>query len=447
MKPQFPLGFCRPLGVLMVATPLLAASVANAQAEPPAPPAEGAQGPGESPPPAQAAPAPAAPAAPAAAPEEAKHWYDKISLSAMVDMYGSLNFNFPKPQRGANLFRSNDYHNGFSLAWAGFDVSYAPEPVGATMTLRFGPMAELLLGGDANPGGIQNVRQAFISWKPAPILTLDFGKWDTFVGGEASDGRWDMTYTRGIVFWLNQPGFHTGLRASLTPSDVFSTTLFVANGWNNTIDNNVGKTFGAQVGFTPGPIGSVKLGYIVGPEQPDIGTKTINTPDGPQEVPANRGSNNTRLRHLIDLVASMNPTPSLSLLLNADFNMEEVATSITPKGTETETFAWYGAMLSARYAFTDSFALALRGEFEKDSDNYFTAATDENGSTTDASGEPLDITLITGTLTFEVKPVSNLIFRLDGRVDKANKKIYAKEVSDKTDIMPTVTLGVIAHTN
>jgi len=118
----------------MLAVPIVtaltwAATVSAQGAPPPAPPAPPA------PPPPAAAPAPPPP--PPAAP--AAKWYEKAKIEGFVDAYFNLNWNFPKPQTGTDLGRAFDVTNGFAVNWVGLNASYAPDPVGGTVSLRFGP--------------------------------------------------------------------------------------------------------------------------------------------------------------------------------------------------------------------------------------------------------------------------------------------------------------------
>jgi len=114
-----------------VATVLTMASAVMAQNAPPPPPA------GEpAPPPPPPAPVVVGPTAATA------KWYDKAKVEGFVDTYFNLNFNFPRPQTGTNLGRAFDVSNGFALHWAGLNVSYAADPVGGTVGLRFGPGAD-----------------------------------------------------------------------------------------------------------------------------------------------------------------------------------------------------------------------------------------------------------------------------------------------------------------
>src|SRR5262249_50698003 len=164
--------------------------------------------------------------APAAGPEKpatttapAPKWYDAIAFDAFVDAYGSINYNFPKPQGpvsgvGGNGFRQFDVANGFALNWVGVNASYAPDPVGGTVSLRFGPGAAIY-GGNDNLIGLQNVKQAFASWKPGGkdgTFTIDFGKYDQPYGSEVAESQLNINYSRSFLFTYAQPLFFTGLR-------------------------------------------------------------------------------------------------------------------------------------------------------------------------------------------------------------------------------------------
>ncbi|HYP88766.1 MAG TPA: outer membrane beta-barrel protein, partial [Polyangiaceae bacterium] len=229
------------------------ADAAPAPAPTPAPPAPAPLTPAPAPP-AETLPAPADPEPdlppPTASSDDADgsySWYDAIEFSAFADGYLSVNYNFPKPQSGRNVLRAHDTTNGFALAWVGVNASYPADPVGATVSLRFGPAAREVGNCfnddkstcDAN-NGLQNVKQAFASWKPGgsdSMLQLDLGKFETPFGAEVSESHLNMNYTRSMLY-ASQPVTHTGLRATLAFADAFDLKLLAVNGWNNSIDNN-----------------------------------------------------------------------------------------------------------------------------------------------------------------------------------------------------------------
>ncbi len=255
-------------------------------------------------------------------------WYDAVELGAFADAYYNVNWAFPKPHDGSGVpTRYYARQNGFGLSWVGLDASYAPEPVGATVSLRFGPTAESYAGDD-NGSALQNIKQAFASWRPAGpegMLTLDFGKFDTIYGAESAESYKNATYTRGAL-WNAQPLFHTGLRATADLMPELTLAALVVNGINNSQDNNVGKTFGVQAQVFPTDWFSFSAGWLGGPEQDD--SVTTNCPvgtafdpavgtcaasagaPGGEEVVDRGGANDFEAwTHLLDLVIAAEPTP------------------------------------------------------------------------------------------------------------------------------------------
>jgi hypothetical protein len=440
-----------------------AVSAAPAALPVPAPPAAG-------PPATGAATVSPALTPPAPAPELARpaadvvtdrdDWYESLDVSAFVDTYFGLNFNGPKPQDSRNALRAFDRSNGFGISWAALDIAYSSDAVGATLNLRFGPSA-LVYSGNDDEHGLQYVKQAYATWKPLTDgkLTLDFGKMESIYGLEVSDSQHDINYTRGLVYTLTQPFFFTGLRANYAFSDAFSATLLAVNGWNNSVDNNVGKSFGAQVVYSaPRSTGSgnlvvAKLGYVMGPEQLDylavcptgtdftIATVPTCVPSsaGAQPVLSDRASANTKgLRHLIDLVVQIEPTEALTLALNADYGRETQIDQLV-QGPSQRGLSWYGVAVEGRYGFNDIWATGLRGEYVGDPQAHACAA--------DCAFLGVNkVSAVSGTVTIDAAPANHLLLRLDGRVDHATKDVFPL-VHDAKATQWTATLGVVATTN
>ena len=394
-------------------------------------------------------------------------WYDLIEFSAFVDAYASFNYNFPKPQTGKNRLRAHDQSNGFSLAWVGVNASYPADPVGGTISLRFGPSAHQIAAGclsvesPCDSGvGLENVKQGFVSWKPGGAdssITLDLGKFDTPFGLEVAESHLNMNYTRSMLY-ASQPVFHTGLRANFVVADAFDFRVLAVNGWNNSIDNNVGKSLGVQGTFhvrdaEGSDLVTASLGYMGGPEHDDVqnieceaGTRfeaTSSTGCVATMAPAgtvatsglvDRASSNTKgLRHLVDLVVTADPIERLRLVLNADFGHDSVRS--TADASEFEGTSYFGVLLGARVAVIDAFGVAARGEFFHDSNGYISGFPGE------------EMNLVGGTLTLELLPADFLTLKLDNRLDWASKQIFDKELRDAGGYQFTTTLGVVGYTN
>jgi hypothetical protein len=458
------------------------APVTPAPAEPVPPPADlnpAPTSPAPPPPPTEPEPQPTELAEPAlvpVAPEaDALSWYDAIEFRAFVDGYLGVNYLFPKPQTGANgVTRAFDTENGFALAWAGVDATYPADPVGGTLSLRLGPSANrigrgCLTAADDPPGvcdddvGLSNVKQAFAAWRPggsgSPV-ELAFGKFDTIYGAEVAEAQDNLNYTRGVVYWFAQPLFHTGLRVTASLTDELTLRGLVVNGYNNTIDNNLGKSVGLQLALDlpradyGGSLFSVTLGYLGGPERADYkvvrcgagqhfdptdglgcAPDQANTPtDVAREGQVDRPVTNLQgLRHLVDLVANLTPNDDLKITLNADLGVERVR-SIDDEQRFVQHLFW-GGMIGARYAVHDMFAIGARGEYFSDPDGVATGFA------------PNDIRIVTGTLTLDLMPADFLMVRLDNRLDWSSKEIFHKGVRELVGLMPTTTLGVIVSTD
>lgn len=390
-------------------------------------------------------------------------WYEGMDMRLFVDAYASANFNMPKPQSGSNAFRAYDTSNGFALSWVGFDAAYEPAPVGATLSLRFGPTANTYaascLSGDTNRApcdgdiGLQFVKQAFVSYRPGGPgsgVKLDLGKFDTIYGAEVAESQDNINYTRGLLYWLGQPLFHTGLRANWEIAPEVSVTGLAVNGINNSVDNNLGKTLGAQLTLSPIEELNIVLGWLGGPEQDDIATidcdagesydpdlgRCVDDPTSTEartEVVDRGGANKPEAwRHLIDLVVTFQPTPTVNLVLNADYGTEGVRTSLEDDSTEAET--WYGAMLGAEFGLSEIWSLGVRGEYYADPDGHTTGIE--------------DATLASGTLTLGANLSDYLLVRLEGRGDFSlgpdDSEPFSKSVRDTATNQFTATLGVVA---
>jgi hypothetical protein len=403
-------------------------------------------------PPPQVAPSDQAPA---------PRWYESFKYEAFVDVYAGVNYGFPKPQApvaiaetapGGNRFRAFDKANGASLHWVGLDVTHPADPVGGGLCLRFGPSAALFtaasIGGTDSSSGLQYVKNAYASWRPggkdSPV-TVTLGKFNQPFGSEVPESQYNMNYTRSLLYWYAQPFFMTGAKLEWAVSKEFSWSLFFVNGWNNTIDNNVGKTGATQVAFAPSEEVAITLGYAVGPEQADVvehvcaagalynpATRACDPSAGqpPNGPPVDDNAANGRLRHFVDLIVDVKPTKKLRFLANADYGTEKLPPGTMANGQPVDRANWYGANLAVGYAFSDYFAGSIRGEYYREPEGWLTL-----------TGR--DTRVFDGTLTLAATPTPNLIFKLDNRVDVANEPFFQKRLADTSTTQITTTLGVV----
>jgi hypothetical protein len=361
----------------------------------------------------------ATPAAAAPAPEKISlsGLLGPTTLSGFVDAYYSYNSNQP-----AN--RINQYHN-FEINSAQFGLNMielvadkAPDPtasrLGYHVALGFGQAINQVNATEIGPGGTelnfaQYLKEGYMEYL-APVgkgLQINVGKFVTPAGAEVIESKDNWNYSRGLLFAWAIPYFHFGMSAKYAFNDKYALTAYLVNGWNNSVDNNSGKTTGFSFAWTPNKKVSLIENYLVGPEASNF---------------------NGTFRHLTDTVLIYSPTSKLSLMANYDYGQDHFidTTGITPA---TGPMAhWSGIAGYIKYAFNDKWTVATRGEYFDDHDGFETGATQH---------------LSEFTVTLQRTIAKSIISRLEYRRDMSNQDTFPFRTGQFKDNQNTVTVGLI----
>jgi hypothetical protein len=328
-------------------------------------------------------------------------WYDDLSFGIFADAYYLADWNMPQdPTSWSNApHRAYDLSNGFNLAFGGVDLKYAGETVGATISLRYGNGAQRLIGPAA--ASMVGLWQAYGTWNPTDSLTLDFGQFGTIYGAEVAESWVNLNYSRGALYYLMQPFYHFGLRATYAASDMLSFKLLVVNGTNNLPgplgfgeDGNHTPHLGGQVGITPSDALGLYVGYYTGAAVSGFGTGA----DLDGDMIPDPQTDDDDWEHFVDLVAVIT-AGDLSIVGNVDFYALPAADSI-----------YWGASLALGYSITEQLGVAARAEILHNPDLFITGAYQR---------------LITATGTLSYAPVDSLTLRLETRFESSDEDIYA----------------------
>jgi hypothetical protein len=412
-----------------------ATALAQTAPEPaPAPaPAEAAPVPETAPAPTEAAPTePAAPepavalttAEPAAAEAEVvaeapASWYDSIAVHAFASVAYTFNANRPESDsNGVRVFDAKTDSISLDVVELVLERPVGdPGSAGFRFDLTAGSSIPKLAASsglfrDPDTGDAEDfdLQQAFVSYV-APVgagLRLDVGKFVTHMGYELIEGYdgYNDNYSRSILFGYAIPFTHTGAKVSYPFSDSLSGMLMVANGWDNVIDNNAGKTIGAQLIYKAGPA-TLYFNGVAGPEQAD---------------------NSSNWRTVGDLVATASFGPT-TVGLNADYGFEQDGV-VDGETMETSSASWYGVAGYAKYAVSPMFDIAGRAEFFADPDGVRTTFVDTN--------------FFEATLTPSLKLGDLVVLRADLRLDIASEDVYETD-DDPTGTQFTFALNALAH--
>lgn len=333
--------------------------------------------PAQAPPAQQPAPAPAAPPTWSAGP---------IDFSGGVVGYYSYNFQHPA-DRTNRLYNFNIPAQQFSLDLVEVGLSHSPDPIGGEIDLGYGQAFKTFNAFDNDGGFNQYVRQAFVSVKPAKAkgFELDFGKFVTTAGAEVIEAYTNWNYSHSLLFSWAVPYYHFGLRTSWPMGKHLTGGFQVVNGWNNVIDNNSGKTIGANLTATFSKATWV-VDYYGGPEN---------------------ANTNVGWRHLIDTTLTLTPVSKASIYINYDYgqNRNVDATGTLPTSLAT----WKGFAGALRVAPTSKLAFIGRGEWFDDTNGFNTGTAQ---------------TVDEVTFTAEYKLIEGFMWRSEYRHDWSDQPFF-----------------------
>jgi hypothetical protein len=334
-----------------------------------------------------------------------KKWFEDVHMAGFVDTYYSYNFNNPDSMKNTygGLGSNFDFeHNTFSMSLAELVFHKDPDPVGFRMDLDFGPTTDFVHCGVINcldthgEANYKNIQQAYVSWATPLGPKLEVGKFVTHMGAEVIESKDNWNYTRGLLFAYAIPYYHAGARVNVPLGDMFFVNGYALNGWNNVVENNDSKTFGATIGITPTPMLPILLNWI-----------------GPEEAFGDR--------QVYEAIVTLNATDSLSFMVDYNSGSQDDAT-----GDETLNYSGWAAY--ARWK-VDPCALAVRYEMLDDKDGLMLGMVDNKISEL--------------TVTAEHTIAKNLLTRLEYRMDKADEDIFEKEDTDVSDRQSRIVISAV----
>ena len=265
-----------------------------------------------------------------------------------------------------------------------------------------------------------DVTEAYISYNAAvgKGLRFDLGKFATFFGAEVIEAIDNPNYSRSFLFNYAIPFTHTGLKASYAFSDALSASFHIVNGWDESTDNNRGKSYGVSVTYTPAELFSLTVNGMTGPEQDEQG------PNAPTV-----GSSSSNTRNMLDLIATIKPVKPLSIILNYDDGSEDnVPGTLLPSGISGDA-KWNGLAGIVKYDFNDKYSAAVRAEYFDDKDGARTGTVQK---------------LKEVTVTPEIRLSGGVILRPEYRHDWSDKQsfdIVGGAATKKSQ--DTIALGVM----
>ena len=248
------------------------------------------------------------------------------------------------------------------------------------------------------------IKQAYISYSPSDKVKLTAGKWVTHFGYELLDPQLNRNYSMSYMFSFG-PFSHTGVKADFGLGDHFGLMVGIANP-NDYISAGFSKKFILGQFSASFDKFSAFLNYVGGKD-------------------FDNAANNQ-----LALTATAKLSDKFSLGYDGTVKFYK------PKGGSSSS--WWGSALYLNVDPTEKFGLTLRTE-------YF---DDKKGIITYMDGYDnvyplLNSGIFQTTLSFNIKPVKNLMVIPEFRVDSAKDPIFTKHKGGGEKITGSFVLAAV----
>ena len=376
-----------------------------------------------------------------------------VTLSGFGDVYYSYDYNHPQTNlAGLRSFEAPT--NGFNFNMAELILDKAPDAMttesrlGYHVSAGYGYGAKIVNGSDNNGFGDGSnffLKEAYLDYL-FPVgkgLTLTVGKFVTPMGAEVIESNANWNYSRGLLFDYAIPFFHFGANAKYVFNPKWSATVYLVNGWNNTLINHSaadqfgffppsGFTYGGSLAFTPNMKWSFIENYFAGPVTRGFGDdgETVND-----------------WKQISDTVITFTPNAKWAFQLNGDygfgpkfffdFRCDDAVARPFPKPQgfiecpETlPTATWFGVAGYAKYTLSPKTNFAVRYEYFDDPQGFtglLSFAEPDGDGTVESLGRGWAQEV---TATYSYNLTSQLLIRGEYRYDFASQPIFFQSFSN-----------------
>ena len=276
-----------------------------------------------------------------------------VDVHAMVDLYMQIR----EPPGGSVQLRAFDVHRDApALDLLRLTVAHHPDLVGFRLDLGVGDMPSAYFAADpastSRPDlsrALSYVEQGFVTAAlPVGGITLDVGKFDTPVGYEDNEALPNWNYSRGLLFTLAEPTYHTGLRLTYPVTSRLAVSGFWLNGWNtNLAEGNGMRSFAVAASWQTTPNLDLVVTYAAGLER----------------APTHLSDPRLSFRDVFDAYGTYALRPWLSVAATADYAIDASSGGVS----------WWGVGGYARCLVLPWLAAAVRGEHFSDPDGFTTS--------------------------------------------------------------------------
>lgn len=313
-----------------------------------------------------------------------------LNISGYAEAYYQYDFNKPADNNRPGFIYSHNRHNEFNLNLGFIKATYTAARVRANLALAAGPYMNANYS--AEPGVLKNIYEANVGVKLSKKknIWLDAGIMPSHIGFESAVSKDCWTLTRSILA-DNSPYFEAGAKLTYNSDNgKWLLSGMALNGWQRIarVNGNSLMSWGTQIQYKPSDKFLLNYSTFIGTDKPD-------------------SARLSRLFH--NVYGILNITDKFAITAGFDIGTEEK----TPGSDDKNT--WYSPVLILKYAVSDKWAIAVRGEYYSDENGVIIATGTPNGFKT------------TGfSLNIDHSPAKNVLVRLEARNLSSKDEIFVK---------------------
>ncbi len=319
--------------------------------------------------------------------DSSKTLLPEIKLSGFMDVFYAYDFGKPTTPYRLPFLYNHNRQNEFNLNLGIIELIAEHEKYRANFALQAGTYPNDNYA--AEPGVLKNIFEANagISLSKNNKLWLDAGIFGSHIGFESAISMDNWTLTRSLLA-ENSPYYLAGAKLSYKPNKSWEFALLACNGWQHIkrIDGNSLLSYCTQVNYNHND--KIKFNW-----------STFNGTDYPDST--------RRMRYFNNFYSQFILTPKFGLIAGFDIGIQQKYKS------SNDYDKWYCPVLIMRYAISNKWAVALRGEYFYDYHQVIIPTITPNGFMTSGS-----------SLNIDYAPYKNVMFRVEGRWLNSADKIF-----------------------
>ncbi|HQW69428.1 MAG TPA: outer membrane beta-barrel protein, partial [Flavobacterium sp.] len=189
----------------------------------------------------------------------------KVSFSGYIDTYYSYDFNQPSLEQKLpfmyNYNRQNEFNLNIGLLRAKVDYQNAY----AVLSLQSGTYVDDNYANEK----MKNLNEAYVGLflDQQKKHSVEVGILPSYIGFETAVSHTNLTLTRSLLA-ENSPYFMTGIKYNYKPSDKWSFSGFVTNGWQRIQkpEKDISPAFGTQISYKSSSNSVVNWSTFIGKE-------------------------------------------------------------------------------------------------------------------------------------------------------------------------------------